>query len=719
MQRDRLSCAARMLGAALAAAGATAGLRAGGTPENALVVIDPARADAKYVANYYLYHRDIPTGNVQYIDPAASSFQAFRDVQIEALLGELAHRSIRDHIDYIVVAPASSYYVPAAGLVSDGCSPVTRFALSSVYFQTFVADDVLPGGRNIMWSNRYWKNNDEALAFDSSISWKNGVPSNDDGAKYMFLGAALGYTGTRGNTVDEILTLIDNSIAADGTLATQTFYYMETSDNIRSDPRDGFFDAAVSSIAGLGGAAEHQFGVLPTGRHDCIGIMTGYASPGIESADMTVLPGAFCDHLTSFAATFSDSSQEKVSSWVRIGASGSWGTVEEPCNYPGKFPHARLHVYYFQGLSLGEACYRSVQYTPFQGLLYGDPLTRPFSHIPDVSVDDAPPGEVSGWIELTPEATTTHPTAAIESFELLIDGVSQDAVLPGDAFLLDTTALADGWHDLRVLAYDDTPVRSVGRWIGGLTVNNRGRSASIQADVTSGDLAQQFSLTVSGGGGAVAEVRVIQNGRVVAAEESAAAALVVHGTALGAGPVRVQGEALFEDGERVRSAPQLLTIAYSNGSPTGQPATAYGYTRTIRSTDAALVELPATIDDNAAALTYNVLTSPVQATILGGGPGNAYRLIRAAPTAEGVDTLSFQVSSGAGSSGVATITLVYDLCNADLNGDRLIDLADLSALLLNFGSAGLGHDDGDLDGDTDVDLNDLSMLLVDFGGACD
>jgi uncharacterized protein (TIGR03790 family) len=68
-----------------------------------------------------------------------------------------------------------------------------------------------------------------------------------------------------------------------------------------------------------------------------------------------VLPGAFCDHLTSYAATFDSSAQTKMSRWISKGASGTSGAVEEPCNYAGKFPHARLHVFYRQGLSLGEA----------------------------------------------------------------------------------------------------------------------------------------------------------------------------------------------------------------------------------------------------------------------------------------------------------------------------------------------------------------------------
>lgn len=58
-------------------------------------------------------------------------------------------------------------------------------------------------------------------------------------------------------------------------------------------------------------------------------------------------------------------------------------------------------------------------------------------------------------------------------------------------------------------------------------------------------------------------------------------------------------------------------------------------------------------------------------------------------------------------------------CAGDLNGDRLVDLTDLSTLLSHFGvQSGATLADGDLDGDGDVDLTDLTALLSNFGTAC-
>ena len=53
----------------------------------------------------------------------------------------------------------------------------------------------------------------------------------------------------------------------------------------------------------------------------------------------------------------------------------------------------------------------------------------------------------------------------------------------------------------------------------------------------------------------------------------------------------------------------------------------------------------------------------------------------------------------------------------DLNGDDVVDLADLGILLADFGCTG-GACAGDIDGDGDTDLADLGILLANFGQSC-
>jgi len=69
--------------------------------------------------------------------------------------------------------------------------------------------------------------------------------------------------------------------------------------------------------------------------------------------------------------------------------------------------------------------------------------------------------------------------------------------------------------------------------------------------------------------------------------------------------------------------------------------------------------------------------------------------------------------------GFSEVIDLPDPCPGDFNGDRHVDLSDLSTLLAHFGMfEGAGLADGDTDGDGDVDLSDLSTLLSHFGVEC-
>lgn len=633
--------------------------QAGGSGENAFLIVDPTNAESLQVANHYLERRDIPAVNVLYMEPGAANYASFVATNLPGFLGALGQKGIDDHVDFVVLPSGGSFFVSAAGYVSDGCSPVTRFATPSGYTLAWRAADIL-GGVTSQSKNRYYGSWDPQY-FDANLRWFGGVPSTAPAARRYYLGTMLGYTGPNGNTLAEVLAMIDRSVAADATHPAGTFTFMKTADAARSGPRDGSYLGAVSQINGAGGSAVRLFDWLPLGHHDCLGIMTGFASQDIDGADLTLLPGSFADHLTSYAATFGDTSQTKMTRWIAKGASGTAGTVEEPCNYAGKFPHPRLHVQYWKGLSLGEAWFRSLSYEPYQDLFLGDPLTRPWAYPPTVDVPDAPLATVSGTVWLTPIAAATAPGAGLARLELLVDGVLRGTIADGGAFALDTTRLDDGWHELRVLALDDTSVRDVGVWKGELVVDNSGRAVTLTAPTGTGDLGTLFALDHAATGGALAELVLLQNDRVVASSSGAAGTLGVHGQMLGAGEVRLQALAVFADGRRARSQPVTLAIAPTGGT-SGTAPIAFGFTKTVTRAGTAspqtfVLELPTTFDDALGSATWTVVTPPARATILGGsGP---WRVIQPDADAFGVDSLTFRVTTPAGTSADATITLRY------------------------------------------------------------
>lgn len=90
------------------------------------------------------------------------------------------------------------------------------------------------------------------------------------------------------------------------------------------------------------------------------------------------LPGALADHLTSFGGDLLGTRQMSSLRWLEAGATASYGTVSEPCNYWQKFPHpAVLLSHYLRGASAIEAYWKSVAW-PAQGVFIGEPLAAPY-----------------------------------------------------------------------------------------------------------------------------------------------------------------------------------------------------------------------------------------------------------------------------------------------------------------------------------------------------
>ena len=96
------------------------------------------------------------------------------------------------------------------------------------------------------------------------------------------------------------------------------------------------------------------------------------------------VPGAIADHLTSVGGDLLGGSDQMSSlRWLEAGATGSYGAVVEPCNYPTKFPYPAIVIdRYLKGETLIEAYWKSVAW-PGQGIFIGEPLARPFARVSD------------------------------------------------------------------------------------------------------------------------------------------------------------------------------------------------------------------------------------------------------------------------------------------------------------------------------------------------
>lgn len=698
---------------------------AGGTPEHALLVIDPLSPDSLYVGNVYWNARSLLENGVLFLDPDAPNYPSWTQTVQVGFFGEMAQRGTRSRIDYAIVTPGNSFFVAAPGLLTDSCFPVNRFALASCFTAANHSDLWLAGGQQSTSSNGFASLLATPTFFDSETLYRFGSPSGGPAARSYFIGAMLGYSGNRGNTVEEIIQMIDRSVAADGSFPSGTFYLMNNTADAARNVRAARYTPVTTNISSVGGTVEQINGQLPLGRQDALGIVTGFASSDVAGGDFTLVPGGFADHLTSFAATFDNGTQTKMSEWIRKGASGTSGAVEEPCNFTAKFPDPNLHNVYLRGMSLGEAWLRSMSGTPFQTLFIGDPLTRAYTHIPLVSVPDAPSGPVSGSVTLTPVTQATAPGAFILFHELLIDGELKGTFTPTAPMEIDTTTLDEGWHDVRVLAYDSTATRSVGRWVGSIEVANHGRSAAIAVAPETGALTNFFDVTTTAAGAEVDEVRVLHLGRVVATS-AGPGTIRLRGRQLGAGPVTLRAETVFKDGTVARSEPVTITIDPTTPStPTATPV-AYGYTRTVDPSSPFVLELPAVYRDQLTSATYTIVTPPALGTFTQSG---AALIVTPSSGSCGLDQIVFNVSTPSGTSNDAIITIVYPRatpCIADVNLDCAVDVLDLLDYLDAFGSCqgspapcGTQGFDADLNGDATIDILDLLDFLNVFSAGCD
>ncbi|MCG7948677.1 MAG: TIGR03790 family protein [Candidatus Thiodiazotropha taylori] len=180
------------------------------------------------------------------------------------------------------------------------------------------------------------------------------------------------------NSFAEAKALIDRGIASDGTLPQGTAYLMSTQDKQRNVRAKDYLMTRRLMHNWID--TEVLRGNALRDREDVLFYFTGRTHiDGLET--LKFLPGAIADHLTSSGGVLSGSKQMSALRWLEAGATGSFGTVVEPCNHLAKFPNPRLVMeHYSHGQTLLEAYWRSVE-QPGEGLFIGEPLAAPYDKV--------------------------------------------------------------------------------------------------------------------------------------------------------------------------------------------------------------------------------------------------------------------------------------------------------------------------------------------------
>ena len=580
----------------LVAVAGAAPARAGGGPETTVVVVNADSPVSRRVANAYARLRRIPASHLIDVPGVPSlgivSLETFRERLWKPVKTALEERGLLETTDLVAWSADFPFAVDVAGEArAQGCDEIPqvpfRAALTALTYLWRRVEAADAKGYLDLDANRYFRGGRlggarASMGFRSSTRWTaSGEPAAADPEsldRYV-LSVMLGATGTFGNSADEVLACLERAATADGTKPAGTVYLL-ANDDVRANTREPVFRRTVEALDGLGRKAvvltkgeDGQDGVLPKGKDDVIGAVLGWAGFSWKDAGSRMLPGAIVEHLTSFGADFTHGGQTKLSELLRHGAAGSSGTVAEPMSFPNKFPDPALHVHYAAGCSLAEAFYRSLA-GPWQTLVVGDPLARPFASFAKVTIA-APAGAepLRGTVEVRAGVEPAAGTRVGE-LELWVDGVRR-AVGPSEPPLAwDTTKEDDGVHEVRVVAVEASPIETRSFALGSFTVANSTHSVTLTAAKAAIPLDGEAALT--GKAPDALEVQVLCGARVLATVPVKAGGFraTVPAEALGLASPPLVARARWKDGPSARSAPLSIDVEPRGGTkaPAAKPS---------------------------------------------------------------------------------------------------------------------------------------------------
>jgi hypothetical protein len=575
----RIQCLSRWLITIIATSLGAFSAHAGGGPENVFLVVNASSAASLAVANAFIALREVPPINVFAIawdgpDDAVPS-SVFREQILSPVLTAIDARGLAPQIDCIAYSCGFPWRIDFRDDLPEPLAARDKYPAGSLTGMTFLFSATLepPVGSVPRWlsrhANRYAPppppdgSPPTTRGFRAATGWgPDGEPAEAGGSHHV-LAVMLGVTAGRGNSVAEICSSLTASTAADGSQPAGTIYLVRNAD-VRSTTRSAGFESAAAAIREAGAHAEIITGILPQQKPDVAGLTTGTADFDWPTSGSRLLPGAICDNLTSFGGVFTPGAgQTPLAEFIRAGAAGASGTVIEPYALAEKFPAPSLHVHYTRGACLAEAFYRSVQ-SPYQLLVVGDPLCQPWARVPAVDVtitaDPLSPtpldlaSPLSGTVSLLPQGTPTGP-APIERYELFVDGIRLATGRDGDPLSLDTSRLSDGYHELRVVAIESSPLKTQGRWVRGVKVANHGHQVTLSTVAREVTTADTVTLHITGS--EADAVTIFTAGRVLKRLTPSGPAVVtdiaIPAAVLGSGVVTLHATA-FLDGIAIANA---------------------------------------------------------------------------------------------------------------------------------------------------------------------
>ncbi|MEZ6072806.1 MAG: hypothetical protein R3C10_21715 [Pirellulales bacterium] len=556
---------------ALATVWATpATVRGGGGADNLFLVVNARSWASVSIANLYIELRNIPSQHVLYLDWGGSvdtvDVETFRNEILAPVMQTIQARGLDSQIDYVAYSCDFPYSID----MSEETGPDTPQVLTpkgSLNSMTYLYEYTLTKNPEYIRidNNRYYQRSPlgrraKSYGFRRWYGWGEDGELIEVGEPHYMLSTMLAMTSGRGNSVREAVYGLQRAVAADGTHPSGTIYYMKNTD-VRSTTRDRDFTAAKDAVVREGVKAEVVNGIVPQDKADVMGAMMGTPKVDWAGSKSTILPGAICEHFTSSGGLMAENGgQTPLTELIRYGAAGASGTVVEPLAVANKFPHPAIQVHYVRGCSLAESYYQSVQ-GPFQLLIVGDPLCRPWANIPEVEVKGVSPREkLSGSPALTASGKPSG-DAPVDRFEWYLNGVRVGGTSPDQSIAVDTTQVPDGYAEVSVAGIEATSVATQGRTVIPVLVDNHGHSVRFVRDGNEplrARWATPLNLTLEAPG--AKGIEVYQYTRTVGRIDGEKGDVTIHPVILGFGKLKLSAVAMFDNNEFAVAEPIDVTV---------------------------------------------------------------------------------------------------------------------------------------------------------------
>lgn len=306
-------------------------------PKNVAVVVNTANANSLEIGQYYLKLRNVPKENLIKVsipnNPKKLKAEQFAKLRLEIT------EQLPSGIEVILLVWTAPYAVE--------CNSIT--AAFTLGYDASQCLNTCSAGK-------------PSAYFDS----RSTRPSE--------LGLQLAMLMPT-DSISMAKSVIERGVLSGFMVNEASAYFLITSDNNRS-ARSAFFPKS-GYIAQKKLTINTLFVDSIEYKKDIMIYQTGVVSvPNLDT--LTFLPGALADHLTSTGGDLLDHTQMSSLKWLEAGATASYGSVSEPCNYWQKFSNsAVLLTHYLSGETAVEAYWKSVAW-PAQGVFIGEPLAAPY-----------------------------------------------------------------------------------------------------------------------------------------------------------------------------------------------------------------------------------------------------------------------------------------------------------------------------------------------------